>query len=119
MRIPNHDLKPTPVPKPGDKPEVEASTPLPRTLRFRFRRIGAKRWAKPAGVHGFELLWVIADAPPAGIVDLIHSAFSTKNPLDLAFNEDQRGKRVYFAGCWETGTVKKGPETEIFNAVIP
>ena len=43
----------------------------------------------------------------------------TKNPLDLSFDEDLRGKRVYFAVRWESGTVKKGPESEIFSAVIP
>jgi hypothetical protein len=119
MGVPNRDMMPTPVPNPEDVPEVEVSTPLPRTLRFRFRRIGAKRWGKPEGVHGLELLWVIADAPPAKMEDFPHSAFSTKNPLELTFNEDQRGKRVYFAARWETGAMKKGPESDIFSAVIP
>ncbi|MDR2446965.1 MAG: hypothetical protein LBD58_06695 [Treponema sp.] len=119
MGIPNRDFVPTPTPKPEDVPEVEVSTPLPRTLRFRFRRIGSKRWGKPEGVHGLELLWIIADAPPVKLDGFPHSAFSTRNPLELAFEEDQRGKRVYFAARWETGTVKKGPESDIFNAIIP
>jgi hypothetical protein len=119
MGIPNRDLIPTPAPKPEDTPDVEVSTPLPRTLRFRFRRIGAKRWGKPPRVHGLELLWMIGDAPPAKIDDFPHSAFSARSPLELTFDEDQRGKRVYFVARWETGAMKKGPESDIFYAVIP
>ncbi|MDR2446423.1 MAG: hypothetical protein LBD58_03890 [Treponema sp.] len=106
MASPNRDPLSTPA-------------PLPKMLRFRFGRIGAKRWRKPEGVHGLELLWMIADAPPMKIGDFPHSAFSAGNPLELTFDEDQAGKRVYFAARWETGMVKKGHESDIFNAVIP
>jgi hypothetical protein len=40
-------------------------------------------------------------------------------PVELVFDEGQRGKRVYFAVRWESGAVKKGPESEIYSAVIP
>lgn len=119
MGVPNADTHPSPVPVPVDVPEVAASTPLPRVLRFSFRRFGAKRWGKPAGVHGMELAWLISETRPAETEDLIHSAFSTRSPLELTFKESERGKRVYFAARWETGTVKKGRFTEIFDAVIP
>ncbi|MDR1373429.1 MAG: hypothetical protein LBJ24_00490, partial [Treponema sp.] len=80
MGIPNHDIHPTPVPVPPDIPEVEAQTPLPRVLRFRFRRANKKRWGKPEDVHGMELVWLISDTPPARVEDLVHSAFATKSP---------------------------------------
>jgi hypothetical protein len=119
MGIPNKDTHPTPVPAPQDIPEVEAQTPKPRMLRFRFRRVNMKRWGKPAGVHGLELVWLIADKPPVLVKDLVHSAFATKNPLELTFEENQRGKRLYYAVRWETGTVKKGDFSDIFSAIIP
>jgi hypothetical protein len=119
MHIPNHDTRPTPVPIPGDIPEVEAQTPLPRVLRFRFRRANMKRWGKPRDVHGMELVWVIADTPPTKLAELIHSAFATKSPLELTFDEDQRGKRVYYAVRWETNAMKKGNFSEILSAIIP
>jgi hypothetical protein len=53
MAIPNHDTHPAPVPHPGDIPEVEAQTPKPRVLRFRFRRYGMKRWGMP------KSLWLL------------------------------------------------------------
>jgi hypothetical protein len=97
MGLPLRDKTPTPTPKPEGVPEVEVSTPLPRTVRFRFRAANAKHWGKPAYVHGIEILWVIADTPPVHIKELVHSEFATRNPLDLTFDEDQRGKRIYFA----------------------
>ena len=119
MGIPNRDPHPTPVPKPGDIPEVEAETPKPRVLRFRFRRFGMKRWGKPKGVHGMELVWIISDTLPARVADLVHSSFATRNPLELVFEEDQRGKRLYYAVRWETGTVKKGDFSAIYSVIIP
>jgi hypothetical protein len=119
MGIPNHDPHPTPVPTPGDIPEVEAQTPLPRVLRFRFRRANMKRWGKPKDVHGMELVWLVSGTPPAKLADLVHSAFATRSPLELTFDEDERGKRLYYAVRWETGTVKKGKFSEIYSAIIP
>jgi hypothetical protein len=119
MGIPNKDTHPTPVPVPPDVPEVEALMPKPRTLHFRFRRANMKHWGKPEDVHGMELKWIISDTPPAKLVELVHSDFATKSPLELTFEEDQRGKRLYYAVRWETGTVKKGGFSEIFSAIVP
>ncbi|MDR2739473.1 MAG: hypothetical protein LBB68_06550 [Treponema sp.] len=104
MGVPNHDEHPTPVPVPEDVPETEAAMPLPRVLQFRFRRANAKRWGKP---------------PPKEIEDLVHSSFATRSPLDLTFKESDRGKKLYYAVRWETGTVKKGKWSEIMSAIIP
>ncbi|MDR1421229.1 MAG: hypothetical protein LBI86_12720 [Treponema sp.] len=119
MGIPNKDIKPTPVPKPEDIPEVEAQTPSPRTLSFRFRRVNMKRWGKPDDVHGMELVWLISDTPPEKVKELVHSAFATKSPLELEFEEDERGKKLYYAVRWETEAMKKGKFGEIFSAIIP
>jgi hypothetical protein len=119
MRIPNHDAHPSPVPVPEDVPETEVQMPLPRVLRFRFRRANMKRWGKPKDVHGMELVWLISDTPPREVEELVHSAFATRSPLELTFKESDRGKRLYFAVRWETGTVKKGKFSEIFSVFIP
>jgi hypothetical protein len=62
---------------------------------------------------------VISDTPPTKLADLLHSSFSTHSPLELVFDEDQRGKRLYFAVRWENGTVKKGPWSDIYSVIIP
>jgi hypothetical protein len=117
--IPIYDNTPTHHPKPETIPDVVVRTPIPRVIQIRFRALNAPRWGKPAHVHGLECLWVIADAPPSKVAELLHSAFATKNPLELTFDENDRGKRVYFAVRWESGTVKKGAWSEILSAVIP
>ena len=119
MGIPNRDPHPSPVPRPEGIPIVEVLTPHPRVVRIRFRSENAKRWSKPERVHGLECLWVITETPPTEIEDLIHSAFTTSNPLELSFKESERGKRVYFAVRWESGTSLKGDWSDIFNAIVP
>jgi hypothetical protein len=119
LQIPIHDTTPTPHPAPDTIPEVEVQTPAPRTLRIRFRAENAKRWSKPPHVHGLECLWVITDTAPAKIGELLHSSFATRSPLEMTFDEDQRGKRLWFAVRWENGTVQKGKWSDIFSAVIP
>jgi hypothetical protein len=119
LRIPIHDRNPTPRPAPDTVPETETETPLPRTVRIKFKGETAPRWGKPEGVHGLEFRWIIAGVPPERIEDLVHSEFATRSPLDITFDEDKRGKRLYFAVRWEGGTGKKGPWSEIFSAVIP
>jgi hypothetical protein len=110
---------PSPSPAPTTIPEIEIETPHPRVVRLRFRENAARYWGKPAGVHGLECLWVMAETPPTHINDLLHSAFATRNPLEFSFDEYERGKRIYFAARWEGGTGKKGLWSDIFSAVIP
>ncbi|MHB9293484.1 hypothetical protein Holit_02608 [Hollandina sp. SP2] len=119
LRIPIHDATPTPHPAPEGIPEIEMVTPRPRTVHIKFRDAHAARWGKPQYVHGLECLWIIADTPPAKVKDLLHSEFATRSPLELAFEEDQRGKKVYFAARWESGAGKKGTWSDMFHAVIP
>jgi hypothetical protein len=119
MGIPNRDTHPTPGKKPKDIPETEVRMPKPRVLEFRFRRAGNKRWGKPDDVHGMELKWLITDTQPARIEELTGSEFATKSPLVMNFEEDQRGKRLYYIVRWETNTVLKGDFSEILLAIVP
>ncbi|MDR1375037.1 MAG: hypothetical protein LBJ24_08710 [Treponema sp.] len=119
MNIPNRSARSAPRPPPEDIPEVEVRTPNPRVLSFRFRRTNMKRWGKPLGVRGIELVWVFSGSPPGRVEDLTHSVSATKSPLELVFEEDQRGRRLYYAARWETATGKKGNFSEIFSAFVP
>ncbi|MDR2193001.1 MAG: hypothetical protein LBP19_00790 [Treponema sp.] len=103
MGVPNRDVTPMPA---------------PRALRFTFRRVGAKRWRQPEGIHGLELAWVIATAPPKETEGLVHSSFATKSPPELTFKENERGKRAYYAARWETGAMKKGKFTDIVSVIV-
>ena len=119
LRIPIHDQKATPVPEPDTIPEIEVLTPYPRTLQFKFKDAHAPRRGKPEHVHGLELAWSLGDAPPGRVKDLLHSAFATWNPLELVFEEEDRGKKGYFAARRETSTAKNGKWSDVQFAVIP
>jgi hypothetical protein len=75
--------------------------------------------AKPEGQHGAEIRWAICETPPEIIDDLVHSAFDTRTPFTLDFDENQRGKTVYFALRWENTRGLKGPWSPIIPAIIP
>jgi hypothetical protein len=109
----------TPVSAPEDIPDVEVQTPHPRTVRIRFRYRNAARWGKPKNVRGIECQWIIAGSPPLSVDDLLHTATATRNPLELVFEENQRGKKIYFAVRWEAGATKKGKWSDIFYVIIP
>jgi hypothetical protein len=76
-------------------------------------------WGKPAGVRGLELALLIADERPHEVAQLIHVSSATSSPLDLVFEEDERGKRFSYAARWEAGAMKKGDFGEIYAAIIP
>ncbi|AEF85956.1 hypothetical protein TREPR_1112 [Treponema primitia ZAS-2] len=52
---------------------------------------------KPQGVHGIEVKWAILDALPADISLLTNSSFDTKSPLDIDFEELDRGEKCFSA----------------------
>jgi hypothetical protein len=114
-----HDTTPTPQPVPSSVPEIETITSVIRELRFRLRDFGSKHWGKPEHVHGFEFLWLIADARPAHVGHLSNIVTGTRNPVVLMFDEADRGKRVFFAARWVNNTLQPGPWSDIESAVIP
>ena len=114
-----HDTTPTPQPVPSSVPEIEADTSVIRELRFRLRDFGSKHWSKPEHVHGFEFVWLIADARPAHVSHLSNIVTGTRNPVVLSFDEADRGKRVFFAARWVNNTLQPGPWSDIESAVIP
>jgi hypothetical protein len=109
----------SPVPPPTTFVETVVTPVGPAAIAIHFRDKGSDRKAKPAGVHGAEIVWAILDTPPANWEDLVHSSFDTYTPLGMTFENDQRGKTLYFAARWENTRGDKGPWSEIQNTIIP
>jgi len=109
----------TPSPVPVTYPELQINSSVIRQLTIQYRDNGSEKKAKPAGVHGVEIRWSILSVPPTHVDNLIVSSFCTRPPFFLSFNEDDRGKWVYFCARWENKRGKKGPWSEIVGAVIP
>jgi hypothetical protein len=94
------------------------STVLRRvTVHYHDKENGAK--AKPAGQIGVEIKWVILDVKPVSLNELINSTFHTRTPFTMEFDENQRGKTVYFCLCWVNTRGVKGPYSQISSAIIP
>jgi hypothetical protein len=112
--------KPHHIVPPHSVPVLEARGLNPRQIEVTYWDADSEGRGKPESVHGIEVRWAILDHEPLSIEELIHSAFDTRSPLILTFDEADRGKKVYMAGCWEIEREgEKGPMGEIVSAFIP
>jgi hypothetical protein len=119
MGLPLHDNTRTPTPPPSTIPEAEIDSSIIRQLTIHFKDNGSKKRGKPQGVHGVEIVWDITETVPTSMDEFKNSAFDTASPYTFTFNENQRGKRVFFCLRWENARSEKGPWSEIYNAIIP
>jgi hypothetical protein len=119
MGIRNHDTVRTPSPVPATVPEIEADSSVIRELRLRLRDYGAANWGKPAHVRSMELAWGIMDARPGEISAMPHLETETANPVVLTFEEEERGRRVFFAARWLNYKAQGGPWSDIESAIVP
>jgi hypothetical protein len=118
MNLPIHKTTITPAPIAGTMPWLRPRTDLLRHITFDFGGSETSK-AKPPGQHGLELAWEITADTPGHINHLTHSAFHTRTPLTLEFDEDKRGKTLWYAARWENTRGEKGPWSEIRNIIIP
>jgi hypothetical protein len=114
------DTTSTPSHEPDTIPVVTRIDPsIIMRLSLHFKDSRSKSRAKPVNVHGTEICWAILDVPPVTTADLIYSAFSTRSPHTFVFEENQRGRTVWFRLRWENMRGQKGPWSELYSAIIP
>ncbi|EIP99713.1 hypothetical protein OpiT1DRAFT_04241 [Opitutaceae bacterium TAV1] len=119
LGLPVHKTTHTPAPVPETSPRVRILMPEIRRLLLEFYDEEHPGGAKPFRVHGAEVIYSILDAPPASLAQLVRTAFDTRSPLTLDFEESERGKTVYFCLRWENTRGEKGPWSPIYSAIIP
>jgi hypothetical protein len=114
-----HSNQPLPTTKEKVEFEVETDTIRRLTIQFRVEKSTSK--AKPHGASAMELHWAILDKKAERIDQLINVDSSTRSPIVLDFEEDERGKVVYFCGRWVMQSTQSGygPWNGIDYAVIP
>ncbi|MHB9292209.1 hypothetical protein Holit_01304 [Hollandina sp. SP2] len=109
-----------PVPKPATVPELLFDTGTRRIIKVYYKDQGASRRGKPAGVKGIEIKWAKLKEAPKDIGELVSFAFDTKPPLELTFEEHERGEKVYLCGRWEIQREgEKGPWGDIEEVIVP
>ncbi|MDR1600815.1 MAG: hypothetical protein LBS42_00085 [Tannerella sp.] len=110
-----------PAPVPTTSPAATVKTPGPGIVEIYFRdnSVDNSSRAKPSGVHGAEIGWIVSDTLPVNWSQLVNSSFDTASPFRLTFEGEMRGRRLYFALRWENTRGEKGPWSEIQDAIIP
>ncbi|MDR0704652.1 MAG: hypothetical protein LBF88_06640 [Planctomycetaceae bacterium] len=113
------DPKPSPIPVPTTIPEMNFELAGVRRLAVPFHDSGSSTKAKPYGVNGAVILYAVLSTPPKSIKDLNQSVLATRTPHIFEFEEEDRGKIVYFAICWQNEKGERGPCSEIVSTIIP
>jgi hypothetical protein len=113
------DNKPTSIPVPTTRPELDIDVVDFRRLKVLFHDMGGDNKAKPYGTNGAVIVFAVLDAPPADVNTLSRSVLATRTPHILEFAEEERGKTVYIAICWQNEKGQRGPWSEIENAIVP
>jgi hypothetical protein len=110
----------TPSHEPDTMPVVvtiDSSVIMRITLHYRDSHRVSR--GKPRGMHGVEIRWCILAASPSTTAELIYSEFSTRSSHTFVFEENMRGKTVWFRLRWENNRGQKGPWSELYSAIIP
>jgi hypothetical protein len=120
MALPVHKTTRTPAPVATIYPTFAINSGTIRRLLIDFFDPESRSKGKPFGQHGVEVAWGVFDLPQTvHLRDLTHSTFATHSPALFEFEDEQRGKTVYFALRWENTRGEKGPWSEIVSAIIP
>ena len=117
MGIHIRDTKPTPAPVPTTFPILAINTATARRLTINFRDSASSSAAKPKGVHGAEIKWLIADEKPT-VEQLTNSTFDTRTPYTLVFTDQERGKTVWICARWENTRGEKGPWGDMESGIV-
>jgi hypothetical protein len=119
LRIPVPDTTHTPIPPPTTHPVLELKISAIRQVKLYFRDPASETGARPYGVNGAVVLYDIRETPPARTGELKQNVLATRSPFKLNFEEDDRGKRIYVAVCWQNERGQRGPFSEVQSIFIP
>jgi hypothetical protein len=120
LGLPVHKTGRRPAPVATDAPDSDTDTSVPGRVTIHFFEKGSNhKKGKPEGQHGGEIAWALSDVPPTRWDELTHSDIDTSSPFTLQFENNQRGKTVYYALRWENTRGEKGPWSEIRSVIIP
>ncbi|MDR1371863.1 MAG: hypothetical protein LBJ17_01870 [Dysgonamonadaceae bacterium] len=114
-----HDATPSSIPVPTTRPVILLKVLDVRRISAHFSDIDSSSKARPYGIIGAVVAYSVLDTPPADPNALTRTVLATRTPHTLEFTEEERGKTLYTAICWENEKGQKGPWSEIESAIIP
>ncbi|MDR2811286.1 MAG: hypothetical protein LBB84_12165 [Tannerellaceae bacterium] len=113
------NTKPSNIPAPKSHPEFSIDLLDFRRLKIRYKNMDSESRAKPYGVNGAVIAYDVLDVPPVRPTALSRTLLATRTPHTLEFVEEERGKTVYVAVCWQNEKGEKGPWSRIERAIVP
>jgi len=119
LGLPIRDRNPTPKSRPTGRPLLEVAPTNNRQHTATAINQGTGKKAKPDGVHGVRYVWEIREAGPSNADDLRRSVFRIKTTEVFDYSEEERGKKVFYAACYENAKGEAGPGSDIVGAIIP
>ncbi|MDR1371902.1 MAG: hypothetical protein LBJ17_02075 [Dysgonamonadaceae bacterium] len=120
LGIPIYKSERTPSPVAEDAPELLVDGTKLGKVSIHFYAVGSiMKKGKPEGQHGAEFGWMISETRPKHRDELPHSAFDTNSPFTIQFDDEMRGKTLWFVARWENTRGQKGPWSEMRDTIIP
>ena len=119
LGLPLRDRKPTPQPVPTSRPLLEVAPTNNRQHTVTAINQATGKKTKPADAYGVRYMWEIRDTPPINAEDLRHAIFRRKVSEVFNFNEEDRGKKIFYAACYENAKGEAGPYSDIVETVVP
>ncbi|MDR1399085.1 MAG: hypothetical protein LBJ41_04095 [Treponema sp.] len=119
LGLPRRDRTPTPKPRPTSRPTLEVLPTNNRqhTVTAVNQKTGKK--TKPDDAYGVRFVWEIRDTLPTSAEDLRHSVFRRRIVEAFDYIEEDRGKKVFYAACYENAKGEAGPWSDIIESLIP
>jgi hypothetical protein len=114
-----YDKTHTPIPASKSRPELSIVVVDVRRLGVNFHDLLGGSKARPYGMIGASIQHATLPEPPLDPNELTQTTLATRTPHIFEFTEEERGKKVYFAACWQNERGERGPWSEIVSAIIP
>jgi hypothetical protein len=119
LGLPLRDRKPTPKPRPASRPTLEVLPTNNRQHTATAINQATGKKTKPDDAYGVRYVWEIRDTAPTNAGDLRSSVFHRKVVEVFDYTEEDRGKKVFYAACYENAKGEAGPWSDIVEAIIP
>jgi hypothetical protein len=119
MGLSVHKQGRTPAPVATTHPEADVKTPEPSILEFSVHDESGVNVKKPAGQKEFEIRYGISDTPITNWKNLPEYELSSRLHFRLTFDNNDRGRILYYALRWRNTRGQAGPWSNIHNAIIP
>jgi hypothetical protein len=117
--LPIYDRTMTPSPVPDMFPVgTEVSQPAKARIKIKTVDSKLKKKAKPPGVHGIELAYVVGPKPAEHVREMTHSLFSTRTTIVVQLTDEESAEYFSFFMRYENTRGEKGPWSPVYHVVV-